>query len=75
MLVKRTLHEIHSDFNDLKELRSQTGRMLGDAIIGGRKRLVDKAIDEYRQLDDMIKYMSNIEVEYEDKYEAAEVEE
>lgn len=72
MKVTKTLHEIYNELTHLNKMRDMASNMLARAVVTNNQYHIDKATEEYKHLDEVIQYLSRIEVEYEDKYEAKE---
>lgn len=70
MKVKRTLHEIYSELTQLREQRDMMGRVATESYIEGETRSFQHFVKRYNHYDEVINYLSEIEVEYEDKYES-----
>ncbi|MEM4994866.1 hypothetical protein WKH56_20090 [Priestia sp. SB1] len=75
MKVKKTLHEIYMEITELRRMRDQTGSLVTRALIEKNEKSVNHFSDEYKHFDEVLKYLSQIEVEYEDKYETDEEDE
>lgn len=72
MKVKRTLHEIYADLKQLRETRDIRGRLVAECLAEGDLEAAEDFVRQFKHTDEIIEYMSNIQVEYEDKYEAEE---
>ncbi|MGG0308235.1 hypothetical protein ABEY43_06085 [Priestia megaterium] len=73
MKVKKTLHQVFEEIKELREHKDLTARMVASSLIredGHHNSLVE----EYKHYDELLRYLSKIEVEYEDKYETEEIE-
>lgn len=72
MKVKRTLHEIYAEIKELREMRDIHARLVAEALVEGDQLAVDSFTKKFKHSDDVINYLSGIEVEYEDEYETEE---
>lgn len=72
MKVKRTLHQIYSELTELRKTRETTCQLVARSVIENNKHAIEHFSDEYKHFDEVINYLSHIEVEYEDKYETEE---
>jgi hypothetical protein len=70
--VKRTLHQIYEELKHLREMKDRAGGMIAFASMSENKQAIEQYKDEYKHFDEVIKYLSHIEVEYDDKYETEE---
>jgi len=73
MKVKKTLRQIIREINELKEQKELAGRVIARSLVK-ENREHKELFYEYKHYDEVIEYLLNTEVEYEDKYET-EVEE
>lgn len=69
MKVKRTLHEIYSKLTGLRKQRDEYGNLIVMSMLDGNQKMVEYFTEKYKHFDEIIVYLSQIEVEYEDKYE------
>lgn len=73
MLVKKTLHQIYEELTELRRVRDINATVVTQALAGKRGiEWIKTPLDDYRHFDEVIKYLSQIEVEYEDKYSTEE---
>lgn len=72
MKVKKTLHQIYQELVELRETRATTGQLVARATINGNDGAIKHFINQYKHYDEVIDYLSRIEVEFEDKYETEE---
>lgn len=72
MIVKKTLHEIYTELTELREDRDQIGFCVASSLAKGTqgKGLTESFLRDFNHLNEVIAYLSRIEVEYEDKYES-----
>lgn len=74
MIIRKTLHEIYSELTELREMRKSSANILAIATIGEDKYQIERSLSGYKHYDEIIDYLSRIEVEYDDKYAEEEEE-
>ncbi|MGG0667777.1 hypothetical protein ABE073_04525 [Lederbergia citrisecunda] len=72
--VKTSLYEVYTRIKELRETRDIYARLVADEMVEGNQESVEHFIRKYKHFDDVIEYLAQIEVEYEDKYESEEEE-
>lgn len=72
MKVQKTLGQIAAELEELKKLRDREAQMLANCLSTKREEHLKTFLNEYKHYNKLIKYYSNIKVEFEDKYEGDE---
>lgn len=72
MKVKKTLHEVYAELKELREVRDMRARLVAESFAEGDQEAADGFNKKFKYVDEVINYLSEIEVEYEDKYETEE---
>ena len=75
MKVKRTLNEICTNLVHLRDARDMYARLVAETLREGNQAAAESFMEKFKHFDEVINYLSEIEVEYEDKYEEDEPEE
>lgn len=72
MKVKTTFYEIYTRISDLRKTRDIHARILADSLVDGSQKSVEHFTLKYQHYNDLIEYLSEIEVEYEENYKSEE---
>lgn len=68
MKVKWTLHEVYNELKRLREERDRMGRLAMETYIEGEISSFEHFTKRYKYYDEAINHLSQIEVEFENKY-------
>ena len=69
MKTKMTLHEVYMKLTELRERRNIYSRLITECLIDENEDSVERYTEKYQRLNEMIDYYSEIEVEFENKYQ------
>ncbi|GEM_PF-4087733 len=68
MKVNMTLHEIYTKLKCLREQRDNYARIVADCLAENEENDANHFIEKFKHINNVIKYYSRIEVEFENEF-------